>query len=218
VIILLTGLVEGPGGKGSAGAGKDLIANVMAEEYDFVKMSLADEIKRIAKRLWDFPDDALWGPSHLRNEPDERYPYKGSGKLQGEYLTPRFVLQTIGTEVGRLIDPTVWVRNVLNDATELLRYGGSYTSRGGYKQSSQKPPCGVVIPDGRFMNEVDAVRDAGGEAWRKRRYSPTLQGGAAAHPSELGLVDCPDDYFDQVIPEFESDDTSHICEYLYRLL
>jgi hypothetical protein len=58
---------------GKAGAGKDTAADVLVERFNFVKVALADPLKRICKDAFDFSDEQLWGPSEKRNEPDTRY-------------------------------------------------------------------------------------------------------------------------------------------------
>jgi hypothetical protein len=58
---------------GFAGSGKDTVADWLVREKAFVKLSLADPIKRICKDVFDFSDEQLWGPSEKRSEPDKRY-------------------------------------------------------------------------------------------------------------------------------------------------
>lgn len=55
---------------GLAGSGKDTAAKFLVERHGYVVVALADELKRIAQRLYDFTDEQLWGPSEKRNEPD----------------------------------------------------------------------------------------------------------------------------------------------------
>src|SRR6266404_2066963 len=116
---------------GLAGSGKDTAADHLVAKHNFVKVSLADPLKRMCRDAFDFTDDQLWGPSEKRNAPDERYRRKptqhmlhgrdfntttdkcytcGAEKpwppgLGGEecfhYLTPRYALQKLGTEWGR---------------------------------------------------------------------------------------------------------------------
>jgi HNH endonuclease len=61
---------------GVAGAGKDTAADVLVREFGFVKVALADPIKRMTRDAFDFSEAQLWGPSDKRNEPDHRY-YRG---------------------------------------------------------------------------------------------------------------------------------------------
>lgn len=141
MIIGISGVTEDPqGNRGSKAAGKSEVAKHLVEKHGFVEVALADEIKRITMRLWDFSEEQLWGPSELRDIPDKRCPLKGAAPgsigdpcgFQEEdrrfiediggvaYLTPRHALQQIGTEVARAIDPDVWVRFTMKVAKELL--------------------------------------------------------------------------------------------------
>src|SRR5262249_21718742 len=64
---------------GRAGAGKDTAADVLVKEFGFVKVSLADPLKRICREVFAFTEEQLWGPSECRNEPDKRYRRRPSG-------------------------------------------------------------------------------------------------------------------------------------------
>ena len=59
---------------GSAGAGKDAAADFLVRDFGFARVALADPLKRFIKDVFDFEDDALWGPSEARSRPDLRYP------------------------------------------------------------------------------------------------------------------------------------------------
>jgi hypothetical protein len=58
---------------GEAGCGKDTVADMLVKSHGYIKIALADKIKRICKDVFDFSDAQLWGPSKMRNEPDRRY-------------------------------------------------------------------------------------------------------------------------------------------------
>jgi hypothetical protein len=62
---------------GFAGSGKDTVANFLLENDGFIKLSLADPIKRFAMDTWEFSEEQLFGDSKYRNIPDKRY-YIGS--------------------------------------------------------------------------------------------------------------------------------------------
>ena len=59
---------------GKAGSGKSTVARHLVKQYGYVEIALADAVKRIAKQLYGFTDEQLWGPSEARNAPDLRYP------------------------------------------------------------------------------------------------------------------------------------------------
>ncbi len=84
--------------------------------------------------------------------------------------TPRYAMQTIGTEWGRdLIASDLWIR--------------------AWKAAVAKVPAGVpvVVDDCRFPNEAEAVRAAGGVIVRIDR--PGAGAGAAGHVSEQHQIE-----------------------------
>lgn len=52
---------------GRSGCGKDTAADVLVER-GWVKVALADPMKRLAMKIFGFTPHALWGPSKARNE------------------------------------------------------------------------------------------------------------------------------------------------------
>lgn len=215
---------------GKAGCGKDTVADYLVQCHGFVKMSLADEMKRFAKKAFGFTNQQLWGPSKFRNEVDrnfddldrwglaesnlEEYGCDWSYFLFGDQLgpqgyckllvwfddlradygptaanpnllSPRLVLQTIGTEYGRAIDNSVWIRSTLDIAQKVLGGYHTYSREDGLYQRVTEPPRGVVIPDCRFVNEVMGVQLAGGRIIRIKRPGTQLAAvGIASHASE----------------------------------
>ena len=181
---------------GLAGSGKDTIADRLVERYGFVKMANADLLKRMAQNAFNFTDAQLWGPSEMRNAPDKRYPrehgpFTKDGKCsccgaQAEvdttdaytplvprstppcFLTPRFALQSLGTEWGRTCFPDIWVKRVLEIANELLMGRALYTGMHGIhtRGITQSGIKGVAITDVRFLNEVEAIKASGGKVVR----------------------------------------------------
>lgn len=80
----------------------------------------------------------------------------------GRAVTPRTLMQTLGTEWGRGINPDLWADLTISKV-----------------QNSRAP---VVIDDMRFPNEFDAVREAGGKTIKVVR--PGVTRPANCHPSE----------------------------------
>jgi hypothetical protein len=93
----------------------------MLVDEGFVKVALADPLKRICFDVFNFTEAQLWGPSEERNKPDKRYLRMAKGALgvterivknsefvlercanpeEDIFLTPRYALQTLGTRVG----------------------------------------------------------------------------------------------------------------------
>ncbi len=221
---------------GLAGSGKDTVAKFLNVSFTFSTVAMADPLKRIVKDVYDFSDEQLWGPSDMRNGPDKRYPREHTWKVKntGEdsiemgwsciccgvdrpsgnqpapqcYLTPRYSLQTLGTEWGRHNFSDTWAQKCLRTAKNLnddsdLRYD---QRRGVYRmgvvqmrEEEGKDPQGVSIPDVRFKNEITIVKQWGGKLLRVRRPSAGLKGAAGLHQSELEQASIPDSAFDVVL-------------------
>lgn len=122
------------------------------------------------------------------------------GPLSG--LSPRIVLQTIGTEFGRATDIGVWVRDTMSNAQAILD-GHEYTRADGLGEwkGHVSTPVGVVIPDTRFRSEIDAVHAAGGFALRLYRplKADPLTVGVQNHQSEAEMLALPDSVLDYVL-------------------
>ena len=183
---------------GKAGAGKDAAASFLCNDLSFVRIALADEIKRSAQRWFGFSYTQLWGDSERRSEPPE-------GDPNGP--TARHACQFIGTEIGRELGENVWVdlvgRICVNfmvgmPPTTGMRY--AYAPERGLYQTEgwASAPAGIVIPDVRFKNEIDAIRNWGGKLVRVKRKQ-TLTGSDAGHASEVEQDSIPDSEFDHVI-------------------
>lgn len=212
---------------GPAGSGKDTAADHLVSHHRFLKISLADPLKRMARDVYGFTDDQLWGPSSSRNAPDKRYlrerherhDWHGTTDggftctrcaLPGEkatpeclvYLTPRLCLQLLGTEWGRTCYENTWTELALRNARAVLEDGKCYTPQRGLYDDPQGPrPAGVVIADVRFWNELEAVKNVGGSLWRIKP-PPTFSADGDAwrkHASETQQAEIPDDKFDVVI-------------------
>ncbi len=171
---------------GFAGVGKDTIADCLVLQHGFVKMSVADPLKRAARDIFDFTNGQLWGPSAMREAPDTRYPREhtwGPDPVNGLYtclcckhtcqrggqpsgpcfLTPRYVLQLLGTEFGRHCYDSIWIEVALRTAGRLLKGKNvAYSSTiGATGLPHAKRPAGVVLPDIRFRNELDGIKNYG---------------------------------------------------------
>ena len=189
---------------GLAGSGKDTAADFLVNDHGFVRVALADKLKRVCRDIFDFSEEQLWGPSSKRNAPDERYPRydRDTNTLKG--LTPRYALQTLGTEWARDCYQDIWTEDALRTAKILLGSGDHhYDAKRGLTLCMAAPICtagakGIVIPDVRFKNEMKRIRDAGGHLIRMKRGNG-LSGAGALHQSEAEQLELDDDYFTAVI-------------------
>lgn len=88
--------------------------------------------------------------------------------LMGIHRSPRYLAQTLGTEWGReLVSENLWVYVLQQDY-----YAGG---------------PGLIVPDVRFDNEAEFIRDVGGLVVRVERESNPYQIDNARHVSEAGV-------------------------------
>jgi hypothetical protein len=90
----------------------------------------------------------------------------------------------------------------------------SYTPKDGLRISRialQEPLTGVVIPDHRFINEVEYTKSQGGYVLRLRRLAKEAieSVGIAGHQSEAEQKGLTDDVFDHVFNFGEGVDKVH---------
>lgn len=118
------------------------------------------------------------------------------------FWTPRMILQHVGTEGIRRVDPLAWARYMMKTAVTALDRGVEVvgSTSPDRKVGDRFVPHIVVVADGRFRSELDAVRAAGGIAWRLRRpETDDVTTGIAGHVSEVEIDGIPDGDFDEVI-------------------
>lgn len=102
--------------------------------------------------------------------------------VHAEILTPRKLLQLLGTECGRqIIHPNIWINALMKD----------YKPTTAHFTNDDYPNW--IITDVRFPNEVQAVRDRGGILVRVNRFG---MNDTSTHESETALDNYKD--FDAV--------------------
>lgn len=128
-------------------------------------------------------------------------------------LSPRVMLQTLGTEYGRqALYEDIWVDIGLETSRRLLSgvvtsdelCAINYVERFGllYGAPSKWVGKGIVIPDARFPNELRAVKAAGGQVWRIYRPETDDKAatiGVAGHASENSLDSIPASEYSGII-------------------
>ena len=151
---------------GKMGAGKDIFADFLVKNHQFTRVAFADHLKDTAAFMTAIPR-AIFDDPVKKNE----VWYEETG------VTPRQVLEWMGTELGRRIDPNLWVRRAME------KIGDHRAQR-------------YVVTDMRFPNEYEAVREAGGFLVRVRRAWSDFAPTQSTHVSNTAL----DNYtFDQVV-------------------
>ena len=137
---------------GAAGSGKSSVAEILLDA-GWARVKFAGPLKAMCRAM-GMTDRMIEGD--LKEKPVDW--------LGGK--SPRYVMQTLGTEWGReFIDPDLWVRLARREIISQLERGRN-----------------VVVDDLRFENEHKAILDLGGSILRLEG-----RGGIARHVSEQKL-------------------------------
>lgn len=173
---------------GLARSGKDTVADLLLARR-YLKIALADPLKRMAHCAFDFTIEQLWGPSDLRNEIDPRYG-----------IAPRDVLISLGDSC-RALNENIFVikcYDIIKRCSE--DYWLDYLPwRGIIECEGQDEFLGVVIPDARRLNELEFFKQRGAKMVRIIRTGAGLKTQHQHHATEAEAQSLPDSYFDYII-------------------
>ncbi len=149
---------------GKARSGKSTLAAHLVSAHGFVEVSFAAKLKEmVVNELLKFPAPGAEKITYAELY-DEFYVNRTPGS--------RWLLQFIGTNIVRQVDPNFWV-----------------------KQAPLTHFADVAVSDARFPNECAAIKEAGGIIVRVVRESGAgkIEHGAA-HTSETALDNYAPDY------------------------
>lgn len=140
---------------GKAGSGKDAIANAIClANSNYERFAFADPIRQACNVMFGWSTDKL-----------KDFEFKESVDPVFN-VTPREVMQLLGTEFGRSINPDLWVLILTNKIKDLHD---------------------VVITDVRFENEAEAIRELGGVIIHVVTTTPEATTSHSSHVSERGI-------------------------------
>jgi len=127
----------------------------------------------------------------------------------GNPVPPRLMLQTFGTEWGRVVSRNMWNDYAAETCLKLLAGGFHYSRTAGLIKDDNQPGYDfAVITDGRFRNEVVLTTTKGGVALRIVRENPDKAavevGGVKGHASERELDGIPPHFFTALVDNSES--------------
>jgi hypothetical protein len=148
---------------GFIGSGKDTIADYLITFKGFKRMSYAGPLKDAVASIFGWDRDLLEGTTKYSREWRDTIDPWWSERLGIPNLTPRFVLQQWGTEVGRrAFHDDIWIASIENQL--------------------RTTKDNIVISDCRFPNELKSIKRIGGLTIRvSRGQNPAWYDAAVAY-------------------------------------
>jgi len=135
---------------GFIGSGKDTIADYLITFKGFRRMSYAEPLKDAVSAIFGWDRDLLEGTTKYSREWRDTIDPWWAERLNFPNLTPRFVLQQWGTEVGRrAFHDDIWIASIENKLRNIKD--------------------NIVISDCRFPNELRSIKRMGGITIRVSR-------------------------------------------------
>ena len=140
---------------GFQGSGKDTAANILIQDYNFVKVSFSSKLKDMLAILFSWDRAMLEGDtteSRLQREVVDEW---WSQKLNIPKFTPRYALQYFGTDLFRnQFNENIWLLAVEKQLSAMLQNQN------------------IVITDCRFPNEFELIKKYGGKIIYIQRNEP----------------------------------------------
>ncbi len=149
---------------GKAGVGKDTAASRLVHAHGYERYAFASPIKSMLGVL-GFPEHLF--TDHVTKE----------AVIQDLGCSYRKLAQTLGTDWGRSIHPEFWLIQAKRVYARVCR---------------DEHAAGFVISDVRFENEAEWIRSEGGTVIHIMGRETTVDGTAAQHVSEGGVLFHPD--------------------------
>lgn len=137
---------------GYINSGKDTVGDYLVSHYNFKKLSFASSLKDAVSSIFSWDRNLLEGTSNksrIWREQVDPWWSKNLGKINKQEITPRLILQYIGTEVFREnFNENIWVLSLIKRMLD--------------------SPFNYVVSDVRFENEIKAIASIG-KVFRVRR-------------------------------------------------
>lgn len=137
---------------GFIGSGKGTVGDILASEYGYEKLSFAGKLKDAVSVMFNW-DRAMLEGDTSKSRNDREVMDEFWSKKFNKTITPRYILQFMGTEVIRNnLHENFWIDALENSLQKNKKY---------------------VITDVRFPNEMEMVKQNGGKlVWVKRGPDP----------------------------------------------
>jgi len=167
-------------------SGKDTLGCYFVNHRNYIRFAYADALKNATRAIFDFNDEQLNG-----NKKETIDEFWG--------VTPRQVLQFIGTDLFR------------NHGSELLPQVGNniwiwVVKRKLKKILDENPDAKIVITDVRFENELNLIKELGGQIIKVKRE---IQNNSDNHESEK--------YIDELYCDISVENNGTISEFYDKI-
>ena len=140
-----------------SGDGKNTLADILSK-YGYKNASFALALKKVVSSMFSWDLNMLNGV-YLENRREREVADPYWSKVFGREITPRYILQFLGTNVMRNhLHENIWV-NILEKQLLDRKYGNK-----------------VIVTDVRFPNEIDMIHRLGGKVvWIQHGKAPMWQ-------------------------------------------
>ena len=172
--------------------GKDTAANLLIKKYGFIKYGFGDPVKDVARAMFCFDDEQLYGSKKEDVDPEWN-------------VTPRKVLQVIGTEFSQYS-----IYKSLPELEEKVPMRNFWVNRfkKWYKEEIKiNIGMNVVINDIRFQHEINAIKELNGHVIK---ITSDRQQYKDSHLSENEIDEINQQTIDFEITNNESIDSFHL--------
>lgn len=143
---------------GFQGVGKDTFSNYLVSKYNFVKFSFASATKDVLSVMFGWDRKLLEGDTIESRKFRESIDTWWSSKLSIDDLTPRKMLQIIGTDLFRNnFNSEIWISIVEKKIIDILKLN---------------PNQKIIISDCRFPNEIKMAKNLGAKLIHIHRNLP----------------------------------------------
>jgi len=131
---------------GFIGSGKGTVSSYLKDTYNFQNLSFAKTLKDAVANIFHWPRNLLEGDTSESRQWREEIDIWWANRLDIPHLTPRWVLQNLGTNVIRKeFHDDMWIASL---ERSLLDLEGNY-----------------VISDLRFPNEIKMLKNQNSKIW-----------------------------------------------------
>lgn len=137
---------------GFIGSGKGTVGDILSSECGYEKVSFAGKLKDAVSVMFNW-DRAMLEGDTSKSRNDREVMDEFWSKKFNKTITPRYILQIMGTEVIRNnLHQNFWIDALENSLQKNKKY---------------------VITDARFQNEIDMIKNNGGKIiWVRRGPNP----------------------------------------------